>query len=132
MIRHGPADDLAASGVQHDGAAQEAGECRHKPNVGTQSRLASSGVQFRSARAGAGRAFRSPRVSKGLAGSRRLQRLLECGGRSAFAPRRTRLPPSAGCRALAQLPITIDQDGYLVANGDFIEPVGPAFWERKS
>ncbi|WP_371286980.1 ubiquinol-cytochrome c reductase iron-sulfur subunit [Mycobacterium sp. PS03-16] len=35
-------------------------------------------------------------------------------------------------RALAQLPITIDQDGYLVANGDFIEPVGPAFWERKT
>ena len=33
-------------------------------------------------------------------------------------------------RALAQLPITIDTDGYLVANGDFIEPVGPAFWER--
>ena len=35
-------------------------------------------------------------------------------------------------RALAQLPITIDADGYLVANGDFIEPVGPAFWERRS
>lgn len=35
-------------------------------------------------------------------------------------------------RALAQLPITIDKDGYLVANGDFIEPVGPAFWERSS
>nr|WP_238950798.1 ubiquinol-cytochrome c reductase iron-sulfur subunit [Mycobacterium sp. IDR2000157661] len=35
-------------------------------------------------------------------------------------------------RALAQLPITIDQDGYLVANGDFVEPVGPAFWERKT
>jgi ubiquinol-cytochrome c reductase iron-sulfur subunit len=35
-------------------------------------------------------------------------------------------------RALAQLPITIDQDGYLVANGDYIEPVGPAFWERTS
>jgi ubiquinol-cytochrome c reductase iron-sulfur subunit len=35
-------------------------------------------------------------------------------------------------RALAQLPITIDKDGYLVANGDYIEPVGPAFWERKS
>ncbi len=33
-------------------------------------------------------------------------------------------------RALAQLPITIDSSGYLVANGDFIEPVGPAFWER--
>jgi ubiquinol-cytochrome c reductase iron-sulfur subunit len=35
-------------------------------------------------------------------------------------------------RALAQLPITINEDGYLVANGDFIEPVGPAFWERRS
>ncbi len=35
-------------------------------------------------------------------------------------------------RALAQLPITVDKDGYLVANGDFIEPVGPAFWERKT
>jgi ubiquinol-cytochrome c reductase iron-sulfur subunit len=35
-------------------------------------------------------------------------------------------------RALAQLPINTDQDGYLVANGDFIEPVGPAFWERRS
>jgi ubiquinol-cytochrome c reductase iron-sulfur subunit len=35
-------------------------------------------------------------------------------------------------RALAQLPITIDKDGYLVANGDFVEPVGPAFWERKT
>lgn len=35
-------------------------------------------------------------------------------------------------RALAQLPITIDKEGYMVANGDFIEPVGPAFWERKS
>ncbi|HEY7052002.1 MAG TPA: ubiquinol-cytochrome c reductase iron-sulfur subunit [Mycobacterium sp.] len=35
-------------------------------------------------------------------------------------------------RALAQLPITIDKQGYLVANGNFIEPVGPAFWERKT
>jgi ubiquinol-cytochrome c reductase iron-sulfur subunit len=35
-------------------------------------------------------------------------------------------------RALAQLPITIDSNGYLVAGGDFIEPVGPAFWERTS
>jgi ubiquinol-cytochrome c reductase iron-sulfur subunit len=33
-------------------------------------------------------------------------------------------------RALAQLPITIDSNGFLVANGDYIEPVGPAFWER--
>ena len=35
-------------------------------------------------------------------------------------------------RALPQLPITVDEDGYLVADGNFIEPVGAAFWERKS
>ncbi|PPJ19324.1 menaquinol-cytochrome C reductase [Nocardia nova] len=35
-------------------------------------------------------------------------------------------------RALPQLPITVNTDGYLVANGDFIEPLGPAFWERRS
>ena len=35
-------------------------------------------------------------------------------------------------RALPQLPITVDDEGYLVAQGNFIEPVGPAFWERKS
>ncbi|PAY24368.1 menaquinol-cytochrome C reductase [Dietzia natronolimnaea] len=34
-------------------------------------------------------------------------------------------------RALPQLPIAVDSEGYLVANGDFIEPVGPAFWERR-
>ena len=35
-------------------------------------------------------------------------------------------------RALPQLPITVDEEGYLVAAGNFIEPLGPAFWERKS
>lgn len=35
-------------------------------------------------------------------------------------------------RALPQLPITVDEDGYFVAKHDFIEPVGPAYWERKS
>ena len=33
-------------------------------------------------------------------------------------------------RALPQLPITVDVDGYLVARSDFHEPVGPSFWER--
>nr|WP_315267581.1 Rieske 2Fe-2S domain-containing protein [Microbacterium lemovicicum] len=33
-------------------------------------------------------------------------------------------------RPLPQLPITIDADGYLVAKSDFLEPVGPSFWER--
>jgi ubiquinol-cytochrome c reductase iron-sulfur subunit len=35
-------------------------------------------------------------------------------------------------RSLPQLPITVDEEGYFVAKHDFIEPVGPAFWERKS
>ncbi|WP_027004077.1 ubiquinol-cytochrome c reductase iron-sulfur subunit [Corynebacterium halotolerans] len=35
-------------------------------------------------------------------------------------------------RALPQLPITVDEEGYLVAGGNFIEPLGPAFWERRS
>lgn len=35
-------------------------------------------------------------------------------------------------RALPQLPITVNSEGYLVAAGDFIEPLGPAYWERRS
>lgn len=35
-------------------------------------------------------------------------------------------------RPLAQLPIAVDDQGYLYARSDFIEPVGPAFWERRS
>ena len=31
-------------------------------------------------------------------------------------------------RPLPQLPIEIDEAGYLVATGDFPEPVGPSFW----
>ena len=34
-------------------------------------------------------------------------------------------------RPLAQLPMTVNDEGYLVAKGDFAEPVGPAFWERR-
>ena len=32
-------------------------------------------------------------------------------------------------RPLPQLPITVNNDGYLVATGDFADPIGPAFWE---
>ncbi|MGH3796343.1 MAG: cytochrome bc1 complex Rieske iron-sulfur subunit [Pseudonocardiaceae bacterium] len=35
-------------------------------------------------------------------------------------------------RALPQLHIDVDDGGYFYAKGDFIEPVGPAFWERRS
>ncbi len=34
-------------------------------------------------------------------------------------------------RPLPQLPIAIDSEGYLVAQSDFHEPVGPSFWERE-
>ena len=31
---------------------------------------------------------------------------------------------------LPQLPIAVDDEGYLIAQSDFNEPVGPSFWER--
>jgi len=34
-------------------------------------------------------------------------------------------------RPLPQLPIAVDSEGYLIAQSDFTEPVGPSFWERK-
>ena len=33
-------------------------------------------------------------------------------------------------RPLPQLPITVDDEGYLIATDDFSEPIGPSFWER--
>ena len=33
-------------------------------------------------------------------------------------------------RALPQLPLMVDADGYLAAASDFTQPVGPSFWER--
>ena len=32
--------------------------------------------------------------------------------------------------ALPQLPIAVDSEGYLIAQSDFHEPVGPGYWER--
>ncbi|GAA2279695.1 Rieske 2Fe-2S domain-containing protein [Nonomuraea roseoviolacea subsp. roseoviolacea] len=33
-------------------------------------------------------------------------------------------------RPLPQLPITVDDQGYLIAKGDFAVPPGPSYWER--
>jgi ubiquinol-cytochrome c reductase iron-sulfur subunit len=44
-------------------------------------------------------------------------------GRVVFGP---------AARALPQLPISVDDEGYLVATSDFKEPVGPSYWERDS
>ena len=43
------------------------------------------------------------------------------GGRVVFGP---------AARALPQLPLMVDDEGYLVAQSDFTEPVGPSYWER--
>jgi ubiquinol-cytochrome c reductase iron-sulfur subunit len=43
------------------------------------------------------------------------------GGRVVFGP---------AARSMPQLPITVDDEGYLVARQDFAEPIGPSFWER--
>jgi len=34
-------------------------------------------------------------------------------------------------RPLPQLPISVDDEGYLVATAGFSEPVGPSYWERE-
>lgn len=44
-------------------------------------------------------------------------------GRVVFGP---------AARSLPQLPLAVDDEGYLVAQSDFTEPVGPSFWERDS
>ncbi|MDQ3218548.1 MAG: Rieske (2Fe-2S) protein [Actinomycetota bacterium] len=40
--------------------------------------------------------------------------------------------PTAGpaTRPLPQLPLAIDEEGYVVAQGDYLEPIGPGFWSR--
>jgi ubiquinol-cytochrome c reductase iron-sulfur subunit len=42
----------------------------------------------------------------------------------------TGAPPVVGpaARPLPQLPIAIDDEGFVVAQSDFHEPVGPSFW----
>jgi ubiquinol-cytochrome c reductase iron-sulfur subunit len=42
------------------------------------------------------------------------------GARPVFGP---------AARPLPQLPMAVDADGYLVALGDFPEPIGPGFWD---
>jgi ubiquinol-cytochrome c reductase iron-sulfur subunit len=46
---------------------------------------------------------------------------LEDSGKVIFGP---------AARSLPQLPLMEDEEGYLVAQSDFTEPVGPSFWER--
>ena len=34
-------------------------------------------------------------------------------------------------RSLPQLPISVDEDGYFIATGDYPEAVGPTYWNRE-
>jgi ubiquinol-cytochrome c reductase iron-sulfur subunit len=33
-------------------------------------------------------------------------------------------------RSLPQLPLGLDDEGYVIATADFSGPVGPGFWDR--
>jgi ubiquinol-cytochrome c reductase iron-sulfur subunit len=35
-------------------------------------------------------------------------------------------------RSLPQLPLAVDDEGYLVAQSDFVDPVGPSYWEMNT
>jgi ubiquinol-cytochrome c reductase iron-sulfur subunit len=56
--------------------------------------------------------------------------LCPCHQSTFDAPRGATVLFGPAPRPLPQLPITTDAEGYLVAQSDFHEPVGPSFWER--
>jgi ubiquinol-cytochrome c reductase iron-sulfur subunit len=43
------------------------------------------------------------------------------GARPVFGP---------AARSLPQLPLALDDEGYIISTGDFSDPVGPGFWDR--
>jgi ubiquinol-cytochrome c reductase iron-sulfur subunit len=61
-------------------------------------------------------------TSKILCPCHQSQFLITDGAKPVFGP---------ATRSLPQLPIALDSDGYFVARGDYIEPVGPTYWNRE-
>ena len=56
--------------------------------------------------------------------------LCPCHQSTFDAPRGAKVIFGPATRPLPQLPITTNAQGFLVAQSDFHEPVGPSFWER--
>jgi len=56
--------------------------------------------------------------------------LCPCHQSTFDAPRGAQVIFGPAARPLPQLPITVNAEGYLVAQSDYHEPVGPSFWER--
>jgi ubiquinol-cytochrome c reductase iron-sulfur subunit len=56
--------------------------------------------------------------------------LCPCHQSTFDAPRGAEVIFGPATRPLPQLPMGVDAQGYLIATGDFNQPVGPSFWER--
>jgi ubiquinol-cytochrome c reductase iron-sulfur subunit len=56
--------------------------------------------------------------------------LCPCHQSTFDAPRGAQVIFGPATRPLPQLPISTNAQGYLVAQSDFTEPVGPSYWER--
>ncbi len=58
--------------------------------------------------------------------------LCPCHQSTFDVPRGAKVIFGPAARPLPQLAISVDQEGYLVAQRPFSEPVGPSYWERNS
>jgi ubiquinol-cytochrome c reductase iron-sulfur subunit len=56
--------------------------------------------------------------------------LCPCHQSTFDAPKGAKVLFGPAARPLPQLPIGVDDQGYLIALSDYQEPVGPTFWER--
>jgi ubiquinol-cytochrome c reductase iron-sulfur subunit len=56
--------------------------------------------------------------------------LCPCHQSTFDAPKGAKVIFGPAARPLPQLPLSVDEQGYLIALADYDEPVGPSFWER--